>query len=363
MPDSTPSPHRKPKDRDFIRTVEGMFFCVTGYLHPPDQYTAYLKYSPDPTGRWRARRDKVAYRREITYYHASSVAETIRYLETDYPHYVHDCPVRGIRFSMVPQASVAQYYDPQARLQEILTAPRDPLETLAGDLVLEIAASAGIPTADLGVTGSILTALHDPDLSDINLLVYGAESARRVRNVLRDRQQSCPAIRPLDDGLIERWTEEMTAWFPLTTEEARYNVGRRWNYGVFRGRFFGIHPTRSDAEITAQYGDHVYRGQGRAHIRATLTAADEALFQPAIYHVGAVHVLEGDEAAEGVQKIVAYEGRYRDVAEVGQTVEAVGQLETVDGEPRRLVVGTIALGGAEYIKPIDGECGSEGVRE
>ncbi|HET91020.1 MAG TPA: hypothetical protein ENN99_09835 [Chloroflexi bacterium] len=345
--------HKKPKDRDFIRTVEGMFFCVTGYLHPPDRYTAYLKYSPDPAGRWRARHEDIAYRREIPYYHVRSVAETIGYLEQHYPHYVSDCPVRGIRFSMVPQASVAQYYDPRTRLQALIATPSDPLEVEARDLAVEIAASAGISAADLGVTGSILIGLHHPALSDINLTVYGGENGRRVRDALRERQGRRPAVRPPDDALLARWAEEMAAWFPLTLEEAAYNVGRRWNYGVYRGRFFGIHPTRSDAEITEQYGDHVYRGQGRARIRAALTAADEAIFQPAIYRVGAVRVLAGDAAAEGVQEVISYEGRYRDIAKVGQTIEAVGQLETVDGEPRRLVVGAAALDGAEYIKPTE----------
>jgi len=42
---------RKPKDRDFVETLEGLLFCVVGYLHPPDKYTAYLKYSPAAEGR------------------------------------------------------------------------------------------------------------------------------------------------------------------------------------------------------------------------------------------------------------------------------------------------------------------------
>ncbi len=33
---------RKPKDKDFVETVDGLFLCVVGYLHPPDAFTAYL---------------------------------------------------------------------------------------------------------------------------------------------------------------------------------------------------------------------------------------------------------------------------------------------------------------------------------
>jgi len=44
------APRRRPKDRDFVETAEGFFFCLVGYLHPPDRYTAYLKYTPAESG-------------------------------------------------------------------------------------------------------------------------------------------------------------------------------------------------------------------------------------------------------------------------------------------------------------------------
>ena len=365
---------RKPKDRDFIRTPEGMFFCVTGYLHPPDRYTAYLKYSPAPRGRWR--KGTTAYRREIEYYHAQNVGQTIRYLEETYPQYVHDCPVRGIRFSMVPQEHVARYYVPQERLQAILDHPQDRLEREAADLAREIATCAGISLHALGVTGSILIELHNPDLSDINLLVYGAENARAVQAALQAARS--PRLHQLQQDLIERWVGEMVQWFPLTIEEARYNVSRRWNYGLFGTRFFGIHPTRSDAEIHERYGDHVYRSAGGARIQAVVSGTEEALFQPAVYEIAEVQVLEGDLTAVHADQIVCYEGRYRAVAAVGQRIEAYGKLEhaltlrahlrrtpkvladvcqgvqvaQVDGAPRRLVIGTTQLKGAEYLKPL-----------
>jgi hypothetical protein len=325
-----------------------MFFCVTGYLHPPDRYTGFLKYSPAPAGRWR--KGTVAYRREIAYYHAQNVGQTIRYLEQSYPQYVHDCPVRGIRFSMVPQQHIAHYYVPQARLQALIDDPHDRLEGEAAELAWEIATCAGVRSQDLGVTGSILIGLHNPELSDINLLVYGAENARAVRAALRGGRS--PRIHRLGRDLIERWVGEMVQWFPLTVEEARYNVSRRWNYGLFGTRFFGIHPTRSDAEIHECYGDHVYRGAGGARIRAIVSGTEEALFQPAVYQVAEVQVLEGDPAAAAVRQIVCYEGRYRDVAGDGQQIEAYGKLERVDGAPRRLVIGTTQLQGAEYLKPL-----------
>jgi len=339
---------RKPKDRDFIETKERMFFCVTGYLHPPDRYTAYLKYSPASSGKWRDR--ETTYRRELPYYHVRNVAETIRYLEQRYPFYVHYCPVRDIRFSMVPRERVARYYDPQERLREILADPRDPLEEEVCGLTMEIAAYAGVRPDDLGVTGSILIGLHDAGFSDIDLLVYGLENTRKVREALSEG--GSPQIRRPDAERVTMWCQAVTERFPLTLEEARYFARRRWNYDFYGERYFSIHPTRTDAEITEQYGDHVYRSRGSARIRATVVEAGEALFLPAVYRVRDVRVLDGDPEAAEVREVVSYEGIYCGVGDAGQEIEARGKLETVDGELRRVVIGTTQLEGKGYIKPV-----------
>jgi predicted nucleotidyltransferase len=344
---------RKPKDRDFFQTREGMFFCVTGYLHPPDRYTAYLKYAPASSGKWR--RGGISYQRQLPYYHVNNVAETIRYLERRYPHYVYDCPVRGIRFSMVPRSHVARYYAPRERMREILAGPRDLLEEEVHGMAMELVACVGIRPDDLGITGSILIGLHNPDFSDIDLLVYGQENARKVRAALRGGQSS--KIRPPGREQSEQWSLRIAGRFSLSQEEARYVASRRWNYGFYGERYFSIHPTRTDAEITEEYGDHVYRGLGVARVRAVVEA-EESLFMPAAYRVESVQVVEGNPEAAGVREIVSYEGLYREAADVGQQIEAYGKLESVDGIPRRLVIGTTMSRGEGYVKPVIGEgCG------
>jgi len=326
-----------------------MFFCLTGYLHPPDRYTAYLKYSPAPSGKWRD--GETAYQRELPYYHVRSVGKTIRYLEQRYPQYVHDCPVRNIRFSMVPREHVTRYYDPQERLKEILDAPSDPLEGEVRGLAMEIAAHTGVSPDDLGITGSILIGLHNLAFSDIDLLVYGRQNARQVRQALREGRSA--QILGLDREFVAQWGRRVAERFPLTLEEALYLANRRWNYGFYRQRYFSIHSVRTDAEITEQYGDHIYRSRGTARIRATLIEAGDALFMPARYRVEGVQVLEGDPEAVEVHEVVSYEGLYCDVADAGQKIEARGKLESVDGKPWRLVVGTTQLEGAGYIKPLE----------
>jgi hypothetical protein len=341
---------RKSKDRDFIETKEGMFFCVAGYLHPPDKYTAYLKYSPAPVGKWKG--GEIQYHRELAYYHVSLVADTIAYLERNYPHYVHYCPVRGIKFSMIPQGYVRKYYFPEQRLREILDTPRDPLEEEVCAFVSEIIACTGIREEDFGVTGSILLGIHNPQFSDVDLLVYGLENALKVRSALKEGRSA--RIRPVTGETLGEWCASVSKHFPLHHEEARYLAGRRWNYGFFGDRYFSIHPTRKDDEIRENYGDRIYREKGVARIRAVVSDAGEALFMPALYGIEEVEVIESVGAQHDtltLKEVVSYEGLYRDVVDSGEEIEARGKLESVNEQYYRLVIGTTALKGQGYIKP------------
>jgi predicted nucleotidyltransferase len=251
---------------------------------------------------------------------------------------------------MVPRKRVARYYVPEERLQEILCGPRDSLEEQVSGLALDLAAGAGVDPAALGITGSVLIMLHSPAFSDIDLTVYGLDNAWNAREALRDGK--APRVRPLDQDFVARWARGIAGRFPLTVDEARYFASRRWNYGTFDGRYFSIHAIRSNDEISERYGDHIYRSQGVAQVRATVADATEALFMPAIYRVEGVQLLAGRPEAARVEEVVSYEGLYRDIAEAGSVIEARGTVESVDGEPRRLVIGTMELGGEGYVKPV-----------
>jgi predicted nucleotidyltransferase len=72
---------------------------------------------------------------------------------------------------------------------------------------------------------------------------------------------------------------------------------------------------------------------------------------PAIYRVEGVRLLEGNPGAAEVDEVVSYEGLYRDVVDGGGVIEARGTVENVDGEPRRLVIGTMKMDGQGYVKP------------
>ena len=325
----------KPKDRDFVEAVEGLIFCVVGYLHPPDRVTAYLKYIPDAEGKWR--RGETAYARVIPYYHVSQVENTYGFLGERHPEYLYDCPVRNITVSSVPRDRIKAYYRPRERLESIMKDPGDGLEFKLRDLVTILSGLAGLDVKDFGVTGSILTGSHSPDFSDIDLTVYGREASTALREALRETRRNGGVIQPFNASKREAWSRGREGRFPLGFGELMEFAERRWNYGVYMDTYFSVHPVRTDPEIIEEYGESTYTSIGSVRGSATVAAASEAIYLPAVYGLEGVETDSGPEVAE----VASYEGLYADMFYPGERIEFSGILERVEGERsiHRVVVG------------------------
>ena len=317
----------KPKDRDFIETVEGMFFCVVGYLHPPDRYTAYLKYLPSPDGKWS--RDGIRYTRTINFYDVSQVENTYRYLKENHHQYLFQCPVRNIEISAIPRTKVKKYYDPRKRLASIKkNGPKDSLEAKLIELTDYIEQKTGA-TGQIGVTGSILTSSHNPKFSDIDLTVYGLDTSKMVKGILVEALEENDIIQGPSREEKQRWIKNRSKRFPLSLDELEKISTRRWNYGYYKGTYFSIHPTRTDEEITEAYGDFTYKGVREVHGTATVVNNNESMFLPAVYHLEDVEL---DSETSDVTQLVSFEGLYGGLFEEGEQIEFNGALEKVSGK-------------------------------
>jgi len=338
----------KPRDRDFIETVEGLLFCVIGYLHPPDRYTAYLKYIPAPYGKWS--RGDTHYSRAVPFYHVSQVENTYDLLRSNYPQYLFRCPVMNITVSSVPRTNVKKYYRPKERLKEIFDeGPNDPLEEKLLNLVDLITTQTGLNRSDFGVTGSILTRNHDPSFSDIDLTIHGSRASNSVRSFVKKIRVMGGQIEPYDEDEMKRWCLARSNRFPLGMEEMNTLAKRRWDYCFYNGTYVSFHPIREDSEITESYGELIYHQLGIVKGTAAIRNSAESIFLPAIYELENVK-LEMPKGLE-VAQLVSYEGIFCDAFENGENIEFSGTLEKVSGTGSfyRAVVGGSGFGGA-YIK-------------
>jgi predicted nucleotidyltransferase len=265
-----------------------------------------------------------------------TVSETIDYLKEAYPHYVHFCPVRNIEMSMVPQSYIAQYYTPEERMAEIFSGPQDVLEEKVRDIAEDIMDASGISLDYLGITGSILIGLHNPEFSDMDIIVYGLETSEKVKNTLKTLEN----VKILSETRKEEWIKRKMNIFNISKLQAELFASRKWNYGYYKGTYFSVHPTRADKEITEEYGEITYTGMGSTTITAEIVDSSESMFLPAVYKVKVLNVKKGNPVT--IEEIVSYEGVYCDVFKEGEKIEAKGRLEKVNGR-YQLVVGTLEV--------------------
>lgn len=341
-------------DRDFLRTVEDFFFCVVGGVHPRERVIAYLKYVPSPEGKWG--RQEASYARTMPNYAIPSLAANIQRLATQYPQYVFHSRMLNIQMSAVPRRLIAEYYNPATKLQQLVQAQeRDPLQEKAVHLVAHLSNETSIPPDAFGITGSILTDIHQPTFSDIDLVCYGLDNGWTIKHFLQN------ALTSKDSCLTKHSREErgkvVTRWatdYPLTRDEAAEIYRRRWNYGFFKATPFSIHVVKTRGEVKEKYGDKMFTPLNIIEGRATIRDVHDALALPCTY---GVDFLDGLAEGVAVDAIVSYDGLYGGIFDVGDVVRVRGKLERVVDRrhgrvSHRVLVGSLEARGKDYLKPI-----------
>ncbi len=344
------------RDRDFLETYEGMFFCVVGNVHPNDRVISYLKYIPSDFGLWGIERK---YSRILKSYTALSVKEVLNFLKSNFPRYVSGLNSMSLEMIAVPVDSIKTHFKPELRLRKLYGEPVEHLDVLERrtiELVNLLSEASGIPVECFGVTGSILLKIHNPSFSDVDLTVYARGNASKIKDALAELKRD-GTIRWLNGGEFDRWVYDKARQYGLSLKDAWEICRRVWNRGIYAGTEFSVHPVKVEEDLSERYGDFVYRPTGGlAKIKAIIVNVGDSYFMPAVYKLSNVEFLSGP-AVEDLTELTAYEGFYAGVFEAGEVVEALGKLETVfdcrSGETyHRLVVGSFEAECKDYIKPI-----------
>ncbi len=341
------------RDRDFLETAEAFLFCVNGSVHPDDRVNAYLKYVPDPAGKWGKKGRRFS--RILRSYTVPDLLETLGFLEA-YPQYLYDSPVTGIRMSVVPLNRISVHFKPEEKIDQLMRmeAP-DMLQRKAVDLAHYLSDESSIPISSFGVTGSLLLDIHQP-FSDIDLVVYGKPSSRLAKETLNRLYEERDAqVRRFNSEETHRWCLEKTRSFPLTYDEARAIFKRKWGRGMFAETMFSLHPIKIEAEVSERYGDRVFTPEGLVKVEAVVSDASEADFLPAVYLVEDVKIVDGGNFAD-ICEVVSYEGLYGGIAEESERIAVYGKLEGVSDRRtgrkyHRVLVGSKEAMGKDYIKP------------
>jgi predicted nucleotidyltransferase len=345
---------RKFRDRDFLRTKEGFFFCVVGPYHPPNRVISYLKYVPAKLGSWG--KGIWRFKRVLRNYTIPSLLETFNLLEKDYPHYLFYSPFYNILMTAVPLEYLSKHYKPEEKLAQLINAKRpDVLQKKVMRFVSFLSEKSGIPFEFFGVTGSILLNIHRLGISDMDMTVYGLKNSLAVKRALQEEYSQLDSnIRRLQNSSLKAWCRSKAHSHPLTIDEALQIYRRKWNLGMFEGTEFSVHPVKLEDEVNEEYADKIYEPLGLVVLGAVVVDNSDSMFLPAVYHVQDVRVVKGPQVAD-IEEVVSYEGLYGDLAEVGETILVKGKLELVRDKKNkrkyhRVVVGSPEGKGTEYIK-------------
>jgi predicted nucleotidyltransferase len=342
------------RDRDFLRTKEGFFFCVVGPYHPPNRVISYLKYMPSKAGKWG--KGMWRFKRVLKDYTIPSLLETFRLLERDHPEYLFYSPFYNVLMSAVPLKSIAKHYRPEEKLTQLMGAQRsDALQKKLKRFVSFLSEKSGIPATEFGITGSILLSIHRLDFSDFDVTVYGYKNSLAVKRALIDAYAVKESgIARFEGSVLASWCKSKIRAHSLTYEEALQIYSRKWNIGTFEGTRFSVHPVKIEEEVTEEYADKVYDGIGNAVVGAVVHQNVDSMFLPSVYQIREAKVIKGPQVTD-IEEVVSYEGLFGDLADDGETILVKGKLEQVTDKKNkrkyhRLIVGSPEGKGQEYIK-------------
>jgi predicted nucleotidyltransferase len=341
------------RDRDFLQTSEGFFFCVVGPLHPPKRVISYLKYIPSECGLWG--KGEQRFSRILKSYTISNLLETFTFLEQNYPHYLFHSPVDNITLTAVPHQNIDAHFMPEKKLAQLrLTSQLDTLQDKLIRFTEFLEEVSGVPDESFGVTGSLLLDIHQPIFSDIDITIYGVQNSWALRNALTENSTSEMPTKRLSGKCLEEWCSKKAKKYPFPPTEASKMYERKWNLGIFEDTWFSIHPVKLESEVAERYGQKTYYPRGQVTIRAVVRDNTDSLFLPSIYHLEEVEVLDGPLLGK-ITEVISYDSLYDSLVENGESIVAKGKLERVlerrnHREHYRVLIGSAEGEGKEYIK-------------
>jgi predicted nucleotidyltransferase len=343
------------RDRDVFHDSTGRVYVTLGYIQPHNQVIAYLKYVPDPQGRWKW--NDTCYRRVF-----SNDVQSVIAASTLVPHeyLVYDNHL-GTDLLEVPRAEVSCYFSPEARLHEILTdGPRDPVEERAATLTEALHDSIGIPFPQLGVAGSVSWRAHNPEWSDVNLNIYGFEDAWHLYANYETVAEAVPSI-----GLRRGtgWSSSIGHLHEKVPSLDVHDISRlfeRRTEFICMNHYITVMPISLPEEAFIGHGSETYTSitQFPVQIHMEIESDQQGIFLPAVYE-GVSNPIEFMDGLR-VSRIMIYDGAFRGMLRAGDHVQVSGMVQRVEPvrggteEPfYQVMIGTRAGVGQEYVRLLD----------
>ncbi|MFW9846191.1 MAG: hypothetical protein ACFFD6_05560 [Candidatus Thorarchaeota archaeon] len=339
------------RDRDVIHDTNGRVYVTLGYIQPENRILSFLKYIPHSEGRWQAHGQR--YKR-IFWGGGASATEGMKKSQEDY---LVDDAHFGTKLLEVPRTDVEKYFSPEIRVKEILESDvRDPLEESVALMTQTLHDTLGISIERLGVTGSVVWKAHDPSFSDINMNIYGFDTAWHLQREYETVAEQNAHMRLREMHEWKRTMSRVIERIPvLPLEDMKALFTRRIGL-LCNERSIGVMPILLPDEAPITHGSESYLTITPSPVRVKMEIASDryGLFIPALYE----SISEPLDVISGahISRIMVYEGSFRGLIRQGDTVEASGIIQKVtssdpNGEVfHQMMVGSKVGAGKEFIR-------------
>jgi len=273
------------------------------------------------------------------------LAKYVEEFQKVYPQYVYKSEVHDNNrlFFWVPKKHIERVYFPREGLSELMSMPEEALDqhlSLVYKFV-NFMLESGLEIKDLGITYSTLMGHYQPNMSDINIVVYGKEKFWKLMDYMDSAKHP-----------LLRWKDEKE-WLEFYNKRNRSNIfdknmfvnnmlSRKKSEGYFGGQLFVIFAAEKDNETWFKWGQEKYATVGEATVEGTVADHKSSVVRPGCYTLKDSKLI-GSEQECDVKKVVFYSRDYALLAYEGEKIQAQGILEKVEpaeGQPYyRIVVG------------------------
>lgn len=325
----------------FIITNDDLIFEVKGIIHPRNKIIAYLRYIQDDEGD-RQLESGIKFRKVYNLIDRNEI------LRTKYQQYLWLDEKRGREFQAIPIECISFVLNPTDGLRHLLDMGSHvtDLQKACCSLAELLVDQADLDWSDIGVTGSQLVGLSSQK-SDIDLVVYGSKSARKIHSLLKAKLDSLTEIKQYHGDRLKRHVKFRWEKHEHWMKALQMIESQKVFQGLFRSYDFFIRAVKLPEEIDYNYEDLVIRNEGIQKVSCVVLDDSDSIFTPCIYTV------ESDNMTE-LQNLISFRGRFTEHVFAGEAVEARGRLEVVTNSNTnesftQLVLGEDPL---DYLMPI-----------
>ena len=338
-------------ESSIITTIDGLHCQVYGNQHPEGRVLVKPKYIPTDI----ISSDALPYRfisgrkmnRLDLWIDTEKLKQYIDSFAKAYPQYIFKSPVhdKSPLFFAIPKKNMERAYSPRDGLAQLMGMPNKDLDQHLRNVVelVSLLLKSDLKLEDFGITYSTLMGHYSPNMSDINIVVYGKNKFWSLMEFLGKTTNKDLRWKTYSEW--ESFYKKRNRHMVHKKEKYIENMYRKKSEGFFKETLFVIFAIENENEAWFKWGNEKYKRIGQAKYNGLVKDHRNSVVRPGCYLLSDSRFLDGDSSCKNVtiSKVVFYSRDYCMLAYKNEKIETSGVVEEVTPESgekyHRLVVG------------------------